>query len=500
MNIGELILMNLFGQYSIIDCIENIDVFKMEACCKNKIPLNTDAINKEINNISIRDKIRLKIIEDEIATASFSSGDNINEFFEDYNLNDYEEEVKVNIIISKKEANNILSIYDLNKFIDYLESLSFKGIMSKMNELINNKFIVFEVMNCLINEQSTSIFFKSSNVSVSCDINSVERKNLLRKREELVNWVNQNEIDLLPIDFHLINPENERIIELFNKLKVVLSIMNIVEIVDLKDSNKIKLTLNGYKRIDCTIDYKDLNLSHTLQYYNVYDWIYTHGSSIDKIDIARNVISLMCKDNNLFIIDMDLMPSIKSAHKIYLKENVSEYLDVKAKITEFLFDLTTKMSDLANDIGKALINNIIAFLGLYIGIFITSAFSEGETEIFSKDISYMSMLLLLGSCGYLILSIVEEFIEYKRYKEIYDRFKESYNDVLDHNDIELIFKNDEYLKKDKKYIIKKSCIYIFCWILVLVALFSFTYNRGYEHLRPIIDSIINFFGSVKNFM
>lgn len=500
MNIGESILMNLFGQYSIIDCIENIDVFKMEACCKNKIPLNTNAINEEINNISIRDKIRINIIEDEIATASFSSGDNINEFFEDYNLNDYEEEVKVSIIISKNEANKILSIYDLNKFIDYLESLSFKGIMSNMNKLINNKFIVFEVMNCLINEQSTSIFFKSSNLSVSCNINSVERKNLLRKREELVNWVNQNEIDLLPIDFHLINPENERIIELFNKLKVVLSIMNIVEIVDLKDSNKIKLTLNGYKRIDCTIDYKDLNLSHTLQYYNVYNWIYTHGSSIDKIDIARNVISLMCKDNNLFIIDVDLMPSIKSAHNIYLKENVSEYLDVKAKITEFLFDLTTKMSDLANDIGKALINNIIAFLGLYIGIFITSAFSEGEKEIFTKDISYMSIFLLLGSCGYLILSIVEEFIEYKRYKEIYDRFKESYNDILDHNDIELIFKNDEYLKKDRKYIIKKSCIYIFCWILVLVALFSFTYNRGYEHLRPIIDSIINLFGSVKNFV
>ena len=77
----------------------------------------------------------------------------------------------------------------------------------------------------------------------------------------------------------MINPENERIIELFNKLKVLLSIMNIVEIVDLKDSNKIKLTLNGYKRIDFTIDYKDLNLSHTLKYYNVYNWIYTHGDS-----------------------------------------------------------------------------------------------------------------------------------------------------------------------------------------------------------------------------
>lgn len=492
MNIGESILMKLFSQYSIINCIENIDQFKIEARCKNKIPLNEDDIKIEINNISIRDKIRIKIIEDEIATASFSSGDNINEFYEDYDLNDYEGEVKVNIIISKKETNNRLSIYDLNKFIDYLESLSFKGIINKMNELINSKFIVFEVMNCLINEQSTSIFFKSSNVSVSCNTDSIERKNLSRKREELVNWVNQNEIDLLPTDFHLINPENERIIKLFNKLKVALSIMNIVDIVDIKDSNKIKLTLNGYKRIDCIIDYKDLNLDHTLQYYNVYDWIYTHGSSIDKIDIARNVISLMCKDNNLFILDTDLIPSIKSAHKIYLKDNVNEYLDVKGKVTEFLFDLSTKMSDLASDIGKAFINNIIAFLGVYIGIFITSAFSEGGTEIFSKDISYMSMLLLLGSCGYLILSIVEEFIEYKRYKEIYDRFKKSYNDVLDDNDIELIFKEDEYLKKDRKYIVKKSCIYIFCWILILVALFSLTYNRGYEHLRPIIDSIINF--------
>ena len=29
MNIGETILMNLFGQYSIINCIENIDKFEI---------------------------------------------------------------------------------------------------------------------------------------------------------------------------------------------------------------------------------------------------------------------------------------------------------------------------------------------------------------------------------------------------------------------------------------------------------------------------------------
>lgn len=447
--------------------------------------------------VPTRDNIFIFIEADGYEICKYSKDANIDEFLKsiECSLEDEDDEnYLITLKIDKLVNEGNLTIYDINSFTIFLKGLKLQQILFSFNKFILEHGGIY-FRSCEVGfGDSESIHFLKENEEINAI--SSRRSELITMRRQITTYLNSSEYDLVTEDFILYRKtSNDSINNVFYKLSVLYSIIGISDVSIIKD-DKLKLIINGYRRIEAIVDYNGVYEENLNEYLKVYTWIYDNNINnnfVDKVGIARNVISSSINENNILNGIEGLFNSICSAHSIYLKENVKEYLEVKAKVTEFLFDLSNKMSELSNEIGKAMLNNIIAFLGVYIGIFITSAFGEGQSEIFSKDISYMSLLLLIGSCGYLLLSIWEEYSEYKRYKEIYDRFKKSYNDVLDNNDIESIFKNDEYLENDKKYIIKKSRVYILIWIIVLIALFSFTYNRGYEHLRPIVNKIISFF-------
>lgn len=476
---------------------ENFNCLELECSTNNlRLPLynEIEAISKFIPS---RDKLFIYIECDNYEICRYYKDKDINKFLsslkaslDDEDDNNYLIKFKIDKFIDKGN----LTIYDANSFIKYLYELEFQQILYIFNKLIlenENLYFRSSEINC---GYSDSIYFLKENEEKT--YSNSRRKNKISMRNEVTTYLNSSEYELVAEDF-IFNSKtnNERINYLFYKLSIIYSIIGIADVSIIKE-NKLKVIINGYRRVEGIIDYNVKFTEELNEYLKVYTWIYENNiknNFVDKVGITRNVITTSINDNNFIQGIKGLFNSISSAHSIYLKDNVKEYLEVKAKVTEFLFDLSSKMSELSNDIGKAMMKNIVAFLGVYIGMFITSAFGESQTKIFSRDISYISILLLIGSCGYLILSIWEEYGEYKRYKIIYDRFKKSYNDVLDNNDIESIFKKDDYLKEDKNYIIKKSCIYTFIWIIILIILFSFTYNRGYEHLKPIIDKIVYFF-------
>lgn len=475
---------------------ESFSTFELK-CNTNNLRLpSREEFDRIKEFVPIRDNLFIFIESDGYEICRYSKDTNIDEFLKKIkeSLEDEDDEnYLITLKIDKLVNEGNLTIYDASSFAIFLEGLKLQQILYSFNRFILEYGGIYFRSYEIICGDSDSIHFLKENEEINL-INS-RRSELITMRSQITTYLNSSEYDLVTEDFILYRKtNNDNINNVFYKLSILYSIIGISDVSIIKD-DKLKLIINGYRRIEAIVDYNGIYDEKLNEYLKVYTWIYDNNINnnfVDKVGIARNVISSSINENSILNGIEGLFNSICSAHSIYLKENVKEYLEVKAKVTEFLFDLSSKMSELSNEIGKAMLNNIIAFLGLYIGIFITSAVSEGQQQIFSKDISYMSILLLIGSFGYLLLSIWEEYSEYKRYKEIYERFKKSYNDVLDNNDIESIFKNDEYLKNDKNYIIKKSRVYIFIWIAVLIALFSYTYNRGYEHLRPIIDSILNF--------
>jgi len=61
----------------------------------------------------------------------------------------------------------------------------------------------------------------------------------------------------------------------------------------------------------------------------IFDWVYTDGNYTDKIGLARNLISIHLKNDNLLTLDEGTIHSLESGYDIYLKDNVKQYIEIK---------------------------------------------------------------------------------------------------------------------------------------------------------------------------
>lgn len=479
MKLYEYIINEFFSEYSLDECSESFEQFKIVVSSSLISVPNKENIKKFISNIPKRDAVRISISEDGASITNFSSGDNIEEFIKDLNLylsDGNNKKYKVSLIISKKNVDDIISIYCINVFIKYMERIPLKGLFKEFSKLLVNDKISFFSIENEIECNSKSIYFYGNNKSL--EINNYDRKLELKKRVKISNFLNSSECSLVPSDFDIINCTNERMKKIFYKLRDILSIISIADIAYFKDNNSVNVIINGYKNIEGLILYTN---ECPDEYYSVYKWIINNGNLIDKLGIARNIISLSIKENDITNLSNPLMPSIESNHSIYLRENVKEYLEIKSKVSEFLFDLCNKISELANSIGKNLFSNMVAAMTLYGTIVIINAINyRSLKDIFTKDIIYISFAFIIGSSIYMLISNFQVYYEYKRYIQIYERTKKSYNDILSEEDIKRIFKDDEYIIEDKKYILKRAIVYSISWIVLLVLMCSIIYRLGYH--------------------
>jgi hypothetical protein len=92
-------------------------------------------------------------------------------------------------------------------------------------------------------------------------------------------------------------------------------------------------------------------------------------------------------------------------------------------------------------------------------------------DIFTKDITYISYGLLSISFLYLIATTIQTNIEANRFKQQYNRLKKMYDDILNEQDINNIFKDKDH-QEDIKFIVQKSSVYSFVWFIEIVILYT----------------------------
>lgn len=493
----EQLLSKFINNYQMTSIDETFEKFNIKIKFKSILSFSKEDIEEELKRVNKRDSIRIRLEEgEEYSISKYSSGSYIDEFISDIQDHDYNDDYDyyLTIEIIKTTMNRQLSIYNLDEFINYLDKLSLKGILYEFNRILNEyESILFRVQNNDVCYMGKSISFIKENVNYNEDF--LDRKKELEKRVEVCNFLNAHEYKLTPSDFNIQGKGNSKLEHIMKKLECILSIISIGDIVNIINDNEVNIILNGYKRIENTIDYKNFFNDVLEEYIKIYKWTYNDGDIIDKLGIARNLISISIKDNKLTHIENNLMESIISAHNIYLKENVEEYLDAKSKINEFLFDLTQKMSELANSIGKSLYTNLAAAVTFFATIIIMNILSDKKLEnIFTKDITILSIVFCLGSIIYMIISTIEVYFEVKRYETQYYRLKYSYDDILEQNDINKIFRDDKYLIEDKQYVLKKSKLYLVAWIIIIIIIFLSSIYLGTFNQ----DTINNIYYAFKN--
>lgn len=470
---------------------ETVDEINIKVKC-NVLSLPSDELfNNLLNRITYRDKIIISISSEGYPIAEYSSIDD-----KDLFLNNLEESINgeedenydfnIRIIKTQDQLNNI-SVYRISSFIDFLANLSFEGILFELNKVLKSDSVIFRLQSDDEEFYSKTILFLKEPTKIPTL--EFDRNGLLNKRNQVCSFLNASQYNFVPDDFRLIKISKH---EFFNnmmfKLTIIFSLIFIINISNIVDSNKIKIILNGYRSIENNLDYLETYNDTLENYYQIQDWVYNKGNLNDKIGIARNVISLDIQNNSLLMVREGVYNSILSAHEIYLKENVKEYIEVKNKVTEFIFEMSQKTSELANSFAKSFLNNLKIIITFFATIIVMNSFSDKRLQnIFTKDITIISMGLLVLSIVFLIVSIIDTREEKKRYEIQYNRLKISYGDILNPDDINNIFKDDLYYKEDLIYINNKIKKYTIVWIMVLITIAIIIVALGFGYLKNEIQ-------------
>ena len=164
-----------------------------------------------------------------------------------------------------------------------------------------------------------------------------------------------NTYEIIPDDFIFegIMRAGERLKSLFGKLATILSLIYVVSYSSI-DEYSVNLQINGQRTTSQT---RPLNsIEENDKWISIYNWIFTDGNPTDKMLIAHNVMSLYCKYESFLNIDETMFDAIKTNYNLYLRTNVSQYLDMKRDIGKFIQNIVTQVSDYALSILLSLIH------------------------------------------------------------------------------------------------------------------------------------------------
>ncbi|KOA19331.1 hypothetical protein CLHOM_24370 [Clostridium homopropionicum DSM 5847] len=473
------IIQQLANDYAIKDYRESFSNVIINIETSLLLAPNFESVKNFIDKISKRDSIRFKILDGEFVFAQYSNGSSIEKFVKEINegINEECENLyKINIEIVKNVVNNELSIYDIKLFLEHLKEQSLRGLLYEFNTILKDNYIIFRLQKDNINFASNSIFFSMEGEEIN--YNTSERDNQLNRRIEVCNFLNSSEYKLLASDFEFCNYNNTnaedylKLESIMNKMKNVLAIIGICDISAIDEKNQIRVVLNGYKRIECLINYEDNFDAMVDQYYKIYQWLYDGGNLSDKVGIARNIISLQISNNNLLSIEKNTLDSIRSSYEIYLKESVNKYLELRANINKNILILLSSLGGLIDELISIILRFIVGGLSVVFTVIVMNSITSGNlVEVITGDLAIICIgaiiILNIILFGIIVPNIKDKF---KRYENEFEDMKETYRYILNPEDLDKIFDKNKFINGKKEDFSKGLKKYMKLWTIIQIIL------------------------------
>jgi hypothetical protein len=457
------------------DCIRFIAEYQI-----NNLMLPSEA--EVANLINSRDKIAIYFFEtddaesiDYISTQANSWSDFITEL-QTNNL----QQGKIKILVEKKFGNGQLSIYDIDKFTEYINSLSLSQFLAVINESFNT-FLIFEVQdkNYLQWETKTIAFIAMNSTYNMSDIGNVNRTNRINEARSLC-YCDIEKYKLLPEDLFCFQfDENNLLQKAFHEACMLYVFSFILDYSAIRQ-DIYEYKLNGFRTLNGFINTKqlskvDIDINSCKTVYEIYQWLYSGGNNIDKINIARNIISLNINPTTLRV-EPSAFESILSNYKIYEKENVKQYLQVRNKLSELLIDLQAKISDIVDSFIGDFKKNMLTLISFFISVIVIRVVSKGDfIGGFTNEIIGLSFVFLIISIGMLLYSRWELTKKIDLYNKHYDQIKDRYKGVLSSIELENIFDecDPEKNNKNESFVAKQKKLYTWIWFLSIFLLIIF---------------------------
>lgn len=455
------------------DCERTIISFGLQ---KDDTKLPDDA---PIALLSSRDGMTIRwqqMDSDDFDNTDYLSGnDNWNEFKAEYDEESENSELSVVITIDKHKVNNCLSVYDIENFTATLLKKSTYAFLCSINSVFED-FLYFEVFDTAFQSWHTqSIAFKSNGNDFKLDEDECKKTNRNQKfasRKDICYVEGLDEIKLLPEDFFLSNNANE-MQNTFLQISCMLSqsfLFDSTRIIEDKLNCKL-LGLIAYPNKEYDISHVNSLKNRTPDiYFNIYKWVYSDGGLFDKINIARNIMSLNIDEHNLSL-NKDTFYSILSNYQIFEKENSLQYIELRNKISEILLGLQEKIDKISNDYVDGMMKSIFTVFSFIITTIVIRMIAKQDViKGFSFPILVLMSALVAASFLHMLLyrNIVSKKI--KLFKRHYEQISKRYAKLLCKNELEKVFEDNNPDKDDSHASILQLRMKWITWVWSLIVL------------------------------
>ncbi|GAA0226545.1 hypothetical protein [Marinomonas primoryensis] len=385
---------------------------------------------------------------------------------------DDDELVEFELEVLDLRSESSVDIFDKTAFFLYLSTLNAQTLLEEFSKFSFDGKIEFRFWEDMKSFNSESIFFIStySNNEKNLDFSFIKekkRKKVILDRAKISHFVNAKDNFLIPDDFKIINGDaHNEIAGILNGILGVLCLTFISDFSSIHDDD-LEIQIKGYKKVLDKLSFSEMKVANHDEIYNVYSWAYSEGSFVDKIGVARNVMSIHLVDGRLLNIENGLLDSILSGYDLYLKENVKQYIEIKNKINDFLYGQSDKALDLTKSVFSTVKAGIWTFMTFFVTVFLLRAISgKSLGGAISYEVLLVAVLLVIISSIYFCVSIFEINVDKKRLLERYDEVRNRYKDLLNESDLNKIINVNSISQKESTYIDKKRNLYCLVWFLI----------------------------------
>ncbi|WP_339065531.1 hypothetical protein [Teredinibacter turnerae] len=467
---------------SVIKQQENNSEYKCEYALTNPHRPSYDELVSCLRSIPKRDEISItyKIESAEDQILNDRSRESIENFLinleSKLSLRDPDDSIELHLRVFKKVLDGAISIYSLEDVANFWKESGIVSSLKKIEELVSRVQVLL-VNGLEIAAKTNSLIFLPFEFDYKgSEANGIDRSEIYTLRDKVSHFANASQFSFIPEDFHIheIDPVlNAEIRPLFEELRLVSSLIYLCDFSKFDELGNIHLRLGGYRLYAKDISAKERISGVNSEYYEIYKWAYGDGDVIDKVGLARNIISLHLIDNDLAKIQKGTLQSISSGYQVYLKDNVKQYIEIKNKLSEFIQGSSEKASEISKNVGAYYKNSIWTMYSFFASVFLIRVLSKSNQVLVTNEVFVLFFAFVIITLIIMRYALSELEDEKLRFIERYQSLKSRYCDLLIPDDLDRILESDKQHLSDLKYIDKKRNDYRWLWGLSISVIFVF---------------------------
>lgn len=278
-----------------------------------------------------------------------------------------------------------------------------------------------------------------------------------------------------PLDFCFLEfPKSQKIKNVFDEIFKFLFLGYVCDRFDVDENGLISYEVQGYKLVkEDLVPLNDFYIEHN-HARKIFEWTYCEGGVSDKLGLLRNVISLESGDKGRLCTDGRLWAAVRSNYEIYLKKNVQQYIEVKNKVADLVFDYAERFSEYSRQFVSAFQGAAILLLTSLISLFFINGIGAVGIEGFFTLESFM-LLFCVSVVVWLWL-----FVSYRSLRSNFDSAAILIQRAIENNYSAILVKEEieeslgDFICSNRKHVFGQARGYAWVWALaptILLLLF-----------------------------